>query len=100
MMFPVAYLASYYQPRRQFLHDININQRIYLVDRIYFLCLRHLSRKTDNRLIIVSLLLSIISSEVFLINFQFAVKSTQGVHYYCKPTCKTLNCIVLHRKTY
>ena len=46
MMFPVAYFASDYQPRRQFLLDSNPYQRIDLTDRIYFLCLGHLSRKT------------------------------------------------------
>ena len=51
MMFPFDYFASDYKSGRQFLLDSNLNQRIDLVDRIYFLCLGHLSLKTGKSLI-------------------------------------------------
>jgi hypothetical protein len=75
MMFPVAYFASDYQPRRQFLLDSYPDQRIDLADRIYFICLGHLSSKTGKDFIPYSLRLSIIRGWGSFINFQMAAKS-------------------------
>ena len=100
MMLEVTYFASDYQSWGQIFLDSYLDQRIDLADCIYFLSFRHLSRKNDYRLIIISLLLASICSVASIINFQFAVKSSHGVRYNCKPTCKTINYIVLHSKAY
>jgi len=100
MMFEITYFSSYYQSWGQIFLDSHLDKRIDLAYCIYFLCFRHLSHLNGERLIIVSMLPPIISSAISHINFQFAVKLPQAVSSNCKPTCKTINHIVLHYKRY